>query len=357
MKVVSIVGARPQLIKAAAISRKLRQSSMEVLVHTGQHYDSNMSDIFFEELDIPRPDFNLGVGSGSQGAQTGEMLRGIEEVLVRERPDVVLIYGDTNSTLAGALAAAKLHMPVAHVEAGLRSFNRRMPEEINRIVSDHVSDLLFCPSETAVNNLTAEGLTRGVHLVGDIMLDIFRFAQKRALTQSTIREQLELDENAYYLVTVHRAENTDDPERLQSIFAALNQIEQQIIFPVHPRTRKLLDQLAYAPSAHIRLIDPVGYLDMVALTQYADRVLTDSGGLQKEAYWAGVRCITLRDETEWVETTATGWNLLAGTGTDAIIRAVNDTHVPGAHPDLYGDGQTARGCIALLEEFTMQRAL
>lgn len=270
MKVVTIVGARPQFIKAAPVSRELRKTHHEVLVHTGQHYDDAMSAVFFRELDIPEPDYNLGVGSGTHGEQTGEMLKRIEAVLLTEHPDCVLVYGDTNSTLAGALAAVKLHIPVAHVEAGLRSFNRKMPEEINRILTDHVSTLLFCPTQTAVDNLAREGITEGVHLVGDVMHEALLWAAERARTQSTILERLELSEKRYVLVTVHRVENTDDPVRLTAIADALMAVDEPVVLPVHPRTQARLAALGLQLNRpHLKLISPVGYLDMVRLEQAA----------------------------------------------------------------------------------------
>ncbi len=350
MKVVTIVGARPQFIKAAPVSRELRKAHSEVLVHTGQHYDDNMSAVFFEELEIPAPDYNLGVGSGPHGAQTGAMLAGIEEILVRERPDWVLVYGDTNSTLAGALAAAKLHIKLAHVEAGLRSFNRAMPEEINRVLTDHVSDLLLCPSQTAVDNLANEGVTRGVHLVGDVMADALAFAAQRARTRSTILGRLGLAEHGYFLATVHRAENTDDPARLRSILAAFDALGETVVFPVHPRTRKALEGLGYRPEppSQVRLIEPVGYLDMVMLEQAARMILTDSGGIQKEAYWLGVLCITLRNETEWVETVETGWNVLAGSSGDRILEMARSFAPPTERLTLFGQGQSTGAIAGLL---------
>lgn len=345
VKVVTIVGARPQFIKAAPVSRVLRQQHTEILVHTGQHYDDNMSAIFFEELDIPEPDYNLGIGSGFHGAQTGAMLEKIEDVLLREKPDWVLIYGDTNSTLAGALAAAKLHIKVAHVEAGLRSFNRAMPEEINRVVADHLSDLLFCPSQTAVGNLAAEGISRGVHLVGDVMADALAFAVERSQGRSQILQRLGLAAKKYLLVTVHRAENTDDHDRLVNILAALNALSETVVFPVHPRTRLVIEKMDYALQDHVLLSEPVGYLDMVQLEKSARMVLTDSGGIQKEAYWLSVPCITLRDETEWMETVQAGWNVLVGAKTDAIVRAVRSFAPPATHEPLYGDAKTSERIV------------
>ena len=349
MKIVTIVGARPQFIKAAAVSRVLRERHREILVHTGQHYDYEMSGVFFDGLDLPRPDINLEVGSGSHGAQTGAMLKGIEVTLLNERPDYVLIYGDTNSTLAGALAASKLSVPVAHVEAGLRSFNRRMPEEINRVLADHVSDLLLCPSDTAVRNLAAEGISRNVHLVGDVMLDVLNWAKQRlAGKPSRLLTQFGLTEKRYLLATVHRGENTDDPSRLRQILNAFNSLEEPVVFPVHPRSRKVIKEIGCRTKPHVRFIEPVAYLDMIALENSARLILTDSGGVQKEAYWLDVPCLTLREETEWVETVEAGWNTLPGTDSGKIVKAVHSFRPAGPKPSLYGDGRAAEKCVSLL---------
>jgi UDP-GlcNAc3NAcA epimerase len=348
MKVLTIVGARPQFIKAAPVSRELRKQHHEVLVHTGQHYDATMSDIFFRELEIPEPDYNLAIGSGPHGEQTGAMLAAIERVLLVENPNWVLVYGDTNSTLAGALAAAKLHCKVAHVEAGLRSFNRRMPEELNRVLTDHISDLLFCPTETAVDNLAREGITDGVHLVGDVMHEALLWAAEKAKVRSTILQDLRVERKRYLLVTVHRAENTDDPARLRAILDAFAAIGEQIVFPVHPRTRKALQDLAVGSlPRHVKMIEPVGYLDMVELEHSARLILTDSGGIQKEAYWFGVPCITLRDETEWVETVTSGWNVLVGADTTRIVSTVRGFRVPHVGPSVTADpaAERIRGCL------------
>ncbi|MBN2006819.1 MAG: UDP-N-acetylglucosamine 2-epimerase (non-hydrolyzing) [Anaerolineae bacterium] len=348
-KIVTVVGARPQFIKAAPVSRALRKAHTEVLVHTGQHYDENMSSVFFAELDLPQPDVNLGVGSGPHGAQTAAMLAGIEQTLLAEKPDWVLVYGDTNSTLAGALAAAKLHIPVAHVEAGLRSFNRRMPEEINRVLTDHISELLFCPSQTAVDHLTAEGIIHGVHLVGDVMMDALTFAAARAQTHSNILQRLGLDEKDFLLATVHRAENTDNPDRLRAILEAFSALDETIVFPVHPRTRARIEVLnLQSKSRNLKSIEPVGYLDMVRLEQAARMILTDSGGIQKEAYWLGVPCVTLRDETEWVETVEAGWNMLVGADAERIVTAVRDFDLSKNRPPLYGDGRVAERIVSYL---------
>jgi len=351
MKVASIVGARPQFIKAAVVSRELRKHHQEVLSHTGQHYDENMSAVFFGELEIPEPDYNLGVGAGPQGAQTGEMLKRIEEVLLKERPDMVLVYGDTNSTLAGALAAAKLHTGVAHVEAGLRSFNRRMPEEINRILTDHVSDLLFCPTETAATNLEREGITSGVHLVGDVMHNSFLHNVEIAERSSAILEKLALAPKGYALATVHRAENTEDEERLGSIFRALDEIGliMPVIVPLHPRTRKYLP--AGMAPVRARVIEPAPYLDMLVLEKHARVILTDSGGVQKEAYWLRVPCVTLRDETEWVETVEAGWNILVGHNSARIKEAALHPRPDAFRPTVYGNGHAAERILERIDRW------
>jgi len=349
MRVVTIVGARPQFIKAAAVSRVVRERHEEYLIHTGQHYDYEMSGIFFDGLELSAPDMNLEVGSGAHGWQTGRMLEGIEKVIQAQRPDWLLIYGDTNSTLAGALAASKLHVRVAHVEAGLRSFNRRMPEEINRVVADHVSDLLFCPSDVAVKNLAGEGITKGVHVVGDVMLDVLNWARKRAETKRVETfAKFGVKPGKYLLVTLHRSENTDAPERLSAIVGALNGLEEPVLFPIHPRSKKMLSAAGHELKPHVRVIDPLGYFEMVLISGAARMILTDSGGLQKEAYWLGVPCLTLRDETEWVETVESGWNRLVGVDQEKILDAVKGFTPPAKRPSLYGSGDTARHCVNLM---------
>jgi UDP-N-acetylglucosamine 2-epimerase len=353
MKVVSIVGARPQFIKAAPVTKALRASGyQEILLHTGQHYDYGMSQVFFEELNIPEPEVNLGVGSGLHGQQTGQMLMRIEEVLMKERPDWVLVYGDTNSTLAGALAAVKLRIPVAHVEAGLRSFNREMPEEHNRVLTDHCSDLLFCPTQTAVKNLTNEGVTQGVHLVGDTMYDaVLEFAEI-ARQRSTILADLNLEPKRYLLATVHRPYNTDAPENLQAILSALGEIGETVVFPVHPRTRKMMKSFNLnSKIENLKLIEPVGYLDMLVLEQNARLILTDSGGMQKEAYFFGVPCITLRPETEWVETVEAGWNVVVGVDRARITGLMQSFVPPNEHPLLYGEGHAAKEIVKVLSSW------
>jgi UDP-N-acetylglucosamine 2-epimerase len=373
MKICTIIGARPQFIKAAAVSRAIAMHNKlasdaprvsEVIIHTGQHYDDDMSAVFFRELEIPNPAYNLGIGSGGHGTQTGQMLAGIEDILLKEKPDWVLIYGDTNSTLAGALAASKLNIPIAHVEAGLRSFNRRMPEEINRVMTDHLSTLLFCPSQTAVDNLRAEGippdglclapyssrLTPNVFIVGDVMADAFRFAATKLSQKSDVLQRLKIEEKRYYLATIHRAENTDDQQRLYNIMNAFSKIAEKaiVILPLHPRTKKILGNKISMFNPALRIIDPVGYFDIVALQKSALMILTDSGGMQKEAYWSQVPCITLRDETEWVETIETGWNVLAGADYDRIIQAVVTIKPHMEQPPLYGDGHAAGKIIEAL---------
>ena len=345
VKILTVVGARPQFIKAAAVSRVLRQAHVEVLVHTGQHYDRDMSERFFEELDIPRPDYELGVGSGGHGWQTGQMLIRLEEVLLKERPDWTLVYGDTNSTLAGALAAAKLGVRVAHVEAGLRSFNRTMPEEHNRVLTDHCSDLLFCPTASSAEQLGREGVTSGVHVVGDVMYDAALQFAAVARERSNILQRLGVRQSGYALATLHRPYNVDDPERLSGVLDALNRLELPVVFPVHPRTRA---RLAGRETGRLRLIDPVGYLDMLALEQNAALILTDSGGVQKEAYFFATPCITLRPETEWLETVAAGWNRLAWGDAETILAAARQPWPSQAPPPVFGDGRAGEKIVAIL---------
>jgi len=358
VKIVTVIGARPQFIKAAAVSRVIRDEYSgnieEILVHTGQHYDENMSKVFFDELDIPKPKYNLEISGGQHGAMTGRMLEGVESVLLQEKPDCLLIYGDTNSTLAGALAAAKLHIPVAHVEAGLRSFNMRMPEEINRILADRVSSMLFCPTETAVNNLRSEGIQKGVYNVGDVMYDVALFYRDQARAQSKILQTLGLQAGSFALTTCHRAENTDDPKRLGAILSALAEVavELPVVLPLHPRTRKLVGE--YGLSHHLKSLivtEPLAFLDMVALEQAARLILTDSGGVQKEAFFYGVPCVTMRDETEWVETVDLGCNRLVGASGDAIVSSVRELmhkEATAVNSTPYGIGAAAKDIVARL---------
>jgi UDP-GlcNAc3NAcA epimerase len=355
--VVTIVGARPQFVKAAAVSRALaaQGGARETLVHTGQHFDANMSDVFFEELEIAPPAHHLGVSGGGHGEQTGRILERVEAVLRAEQPDVVLVYGDTNSTLAGALAAAKLHVPVAHVEAGLRSFNRRMPEEVNRVLTDHVSTRLFAPTSTAVENLRREGCERGVHLVGDVMYDVALRFSAIAQQRSTLLSELGLPRGKYLLATIHRQENTDDPERLRTVFAALGELaaDLPVVLPLHPRTRKALSTMAAAVPPGLMLIEPVSYLDMIMLERHARLIATDSGGVQKEAFFFRVPCVTLRDETEWVELVDAGWNTLAPpTSVPAVtrvLRAALASDIRATQPkELYGNGTASEQIAQLL---------
>ena len=351
MKILTVVGARPQFIKAAMVSCELRQCTgvRDLIVHTGQHYDGNMSDVFFDELDIPKPDYNLEVGSATQGAQTGRMLEGLEDVLIKEKPNCVVVYGDTNSTLAGALAAAKLHIPVVHVEAGLRSYNREMPEEINRILTDHASDLLLAPTETAMRNLIHEGFEQDrVHFVGDVMYDAALFYAKRAEASSSILERLGLVRKGYILATIHRAENTDNPKRLKSIFKGLEMISREVsvVMPMHPRTRAALQKEGSFEKVtdSIHAIEPVGYLDMAMLEGNALLIATDSGGVQKEAFFYRVPCVTLRDETEWTELVEIGWNrVISPVSCPAILGAIESalSDPIGSDASPYGDGTAA----------------
>jgi UDP-N-acetylglucosamine 2-epimerase (non-hydrolysing) len=350
MKIVSIIGARPQFIKCAPLSRAIRKDYSEIILHTGQHYDAEMSSVFFNELHIPEPDYNLSIGSGSHGEQTGRMLMGIEEVLLKERPELVIVYGDTNSTLAGALAASKLNIPIAHIEAGLRSFDRTMPEEINRILTDHVSDMLFCPTKKAVINLETEGIQKRVYDVGDVMMDAILYNQKLS-QESSILDDLGLTSKDYLLTTIHRASNTDKKENLSSIIKALKGSCENIVFPVHPRTRNYLKQYGLWEQANksLTLIPPVGYLDMLKLMANAKKILTDSGGVQKEAYMLKVPCITLRDTTEWVETVDAGWNSLVGADYQQILDAIRNVDRPTKWEALYGNGNASEkiiGCIS-----------
>ena len=349
MKVLTVVGARPQFIKAAPVRRALeRAGHQEILVHTGQHYDDSMSAAHFRDLDLPTPDVELHVGSGTHGAQTARMLERLELVIESHTPDWVLVYGDTNSTLAAALAAAKLRTPLVHVEAGQRSFNRAMPEEINRVLADHASDLLLCVTPEAVANLAAEGIRTNVHLVGDVMIDALDWMLRPGAPASGIVRELGLEAGKYLLATVHRQENADNAARLAAILAAFNRLDETIVFPVHPRTRRSLPH-GWTPSAQLRLIEPVSYRHMIELERGARMILTDSGGMQKEAYRLGVPCVILRDETEWTEIVAAGWSMLAGADCQRILAAVREFRPPAERPPLHGDGQAAVHCVRHME--------
>lgn len=358
MNILTVVGARPQFIKAAPVTKALRAIGYhEFLVHTGQHYDYGMSQVFFDEMQLPKPNINLGVGSGSHGRQTGEMLIGLEQVIVDQKPDWVLVYGDTNSTLAGALAAVKLQVSVAHVEAGLRSFNREMPEEHNRVLTDHCSNLLLCPTQIAVENLADEGIQKNVVLVGDTMYDAVLQFSAVARQQSRILHSLDLTPKEYVLVTAHRPYNTDNPAHLRSILSALTELGMPVIFPIHPRTRQKLADFDLLPGnntgQNVRLIEPVGYLDMLMLEENARLILTDSGGIQKEAFFFRVPCVTMRTETEWVETVEAGWNILTSAHKDKIVEAVDrflrfGIETGKALEPIYGFGDAAeRICYTL----------
>lgn len=351
-KIITIVGARPQFIKAAAVSRVLQQKPnlREIIIHTGQHYDNNMSDIFLDELAIPAIDYQLTIGSHPHGKQTGMMLMAIEDILIKEKPDLVLIYGDTNSTLAGALAAAKIHIPIAHVEAGLRSYNKKMPEEINRIVADQLSDMLFAPTTNAVLNLQKEGYDKNKIInVGDVMFDAALFYAQKAIDKSDILKKLAVQSKEYILVTLHRAENTDNANRLTNIFNNLNKLTKSypVVMPLHPRTRKAI--LNYdsklLSSSEIKIINPVGFLDMILLEKNASLIMTDSGGVQKEAFFYQIPCVTLRNETEWIETVQLGWNTLVKPDTDPILeKALSALHTQG-QLNQYPYGQGNASCL------------
>lgn len=349
MDVLTVIGARPQFIKAGPVSAALAACGLEEkLLHTGQHYDPSMSDVFFEELGLPNPHWHLDLGGGTHGAMTGAMLAAIEEVLHREKARVVLVYGDTNSTLAGALAAAKLHIPVAHVEAGLRSFNRRMPEEVNRVLTDHISRWLFCPSESAAVQLRKEGIIDGVEVIGDVMKDGLTDALATAASQPERLTRLIGGTTDYSLMTLHRAENTDDPVRLDGILRGIAASPNPIVLPLHPRTEKALARHRLTLPATVRAVPPAGYLDMAALLGACRMVLTDSGGLQKEAYWARKPCLTLRDETEWIETVESGWNTVTGADPARIAAAMSAPTIPALHPDLYGTSGASKRIASTL---------
>ena len=352
MRIVTIIGNRPQFVKAAAVSRRLRETFDELIVHTGQHYDDELSRVFFEELDVPRPARELGAGTGSNTTQTARILAALEPVLAELEPQLALVYGDTNSTLAGALAAAQASIPVGHVEAGMRSFDRRMPEELNRVLTDHASDLLLCSTPTAVANLEREGLAGEVHLVGDVMADVSLAFQDVAAERSRILAELGLDPGGYLVVTAHRAGNVDDPERLEALVSVLERLPRPVVFPVHPRTRARLDAAGlFGRLDGVTLVPPLGYLDFLELARHARAVLTDSGGVQKEAYLLGVPCVTLRDRTEWVETVESGWNTLVDLDADAALAAL-EQRPPAERPELYGGGRAAERAREVLAAYT-----
>ena len=351
MKIASVVGARPNFIKCAPLSREIRKVHNEIIIHTGQHYDYEMNKVFFDELKIPEPDYHLGVGSGNHGEQTGEMLKRTEEVLMNEEPDFVFVFGDTNSTLAGALAASKLHIKVGHIEAGLRSYDKSMPEEINRVLTDHCSDILFCPTETSVENLKREGVTSGVYLTGDVMVDALKGNIEIAEKKARILNELDLKPREYCLATVHRAENTDDFNKLKSIVDAFCAIEN-LVFPCHPRTEKYLKDYGLWDRLieNVRVIKSVGYLNMLVLERNAKKILTDSGGVQKEAYIFKVPCITLRDTTEWIETVEDGGNVLVGANKEKIVKMINEFNPKGKQRNVFGVGDASEKIAKIIGE-------
>jgi UDP-GlcNAc3NAcA epimerase len=352
VRIATIIGNRPQFVKAAAVSRRLRETFDELIVHTGQHYDDELSRVFFEELAVPRPERELGAGSGSNTAQTARILATLEPVLAEIRPTLALVYGDTNSTLAGALAAAQGDIPVGHVEAGMRSFDRTMPEELNRVLTDHASDLLLCSTPTAMANLEREGAAGESHLVGDVMADVSLAFRDIAEARSGILEELGLEPGRYLVVTAHRAGNVDDPARLEALVGLLARLPGPVVFPVHPRTRARLEAAGLSDRlAELTLLAPLGYLDFLKLARHARAVLTDSGGVQKEAYLLGVPCVTLRDRTEWVETVEAGWNTLVDLDGDAALAAL-EAPPPAGRPELYGGGRAADRVCDVLAAYT-----
>lgn len=354
MRIVTVIGNRPQFVKAAAVSRRLRERVDELIVHTGQHYDDELSQVFFEELGVPAPERELGAGGGTNSAQTARILGGLEPVLEELRPSLVLVYGDTNSTLAGALAAAQAGIPVGHVEAGMRSFDRSMPEELNRVLTDHASDLLLCSTETAVRNLEREGAAGEAHLVGDVMADVSLAFRDIAEERSTVLEDLGLEPGSYLAVTAHRAGNVDRRERLEALVSLLEALPGPVVLPLHPRTRERLEAAGLIDRlAGVRVVSPLGYLDFLKLARHARAVLTDSGGVQKEAYLLGVPCVTLRDTTEWVETVEAGWNVLVDLDRDAALEAL-ERRPPAERPELYGGGQAAERVCELLSAYTQR---
>lgn len=352
MKVLSVLGARPQFVKALPVSEALRTEHEQVIVHTGQHYDDELSDVFFRELRLPTPDYNLGVGSDPHAVQTANIMQRLDPVMADESPDVTIVFGDTNSTLAGALVAAKRDTVLAHIEAGLRSQNWSMPEEVNRVLTDHAADVLFAPSRAAVSNLHAEGLTRGVTRTGDVMYDSLRLMRPESRDRSTIISDLDLDEGSYILATVHRAGNTDDRDRLAGIVEGLEAAPLTVVFPCHPRTEARLraEGLWSRAESAFELVDPVGYLDFLRLIDGAERVATDSGGVQKEAFFLDTPCVTLREETEWVETVEAGWNVLVGADPERIKIALTEPFAISEKPSVYGDGTAARQVVQELSE-------
>jgi len=356
MKIASIIGARPEFVKEAPLVKELRKRHKEIIIHTGQHYDYEMSKVFFDGLNIPEPDYNLGVGSGSHGKQTSEMMIKLEKVLLKEKPDLVIVSGDTNTTIAGALSASKLNIKVAHIESGMRSYDRKMAEEINRVVTDHVSDILFCSTNIAVQNLRKEGITKNVFNVGDIMIDAVKQNIAIADRKSDILKKLNLKTKGYIVATVHRAGNTDNKENLLNIINAFIISKEKIVFPVHPRTEKFMkrygiyDQLK---NSSVIATKPLSYMDMIFIEKNAKKILTDSGGIQKEAYFFKVPCITLRNTTEWVETVNDGWNILTGADKSKILKAIMNFNPKGKQNEKYGDGNASRNIVNIINRISL----
>lgn len=351
MKIIFIVGVRPEFIQADPVIKEFKKHDL-ILVHTGQHYDYEMSRIFFDELSIPEPDYHLGVGSRSHGHQTAEILKGVEDVLLNEEPDCVFVFGDTNSTLSGALASVKIHIPLAHIEAGLRSFDRQMPEEINRVIVDHISNLLFSPTETAIDNLNKEGIFDCVYNTGDVMYDSLKQKIDLINDNKLLLREYELEPNKYFLITLHRSENTENINNLKEVLRAVGQSNRQFIFPIHPRTEKLLKNSSIVSILNdynnIKLIEPLGYINFLRILQGSFKVLTDSGGVQKQAFMLGIPCITLRENTEWVETVESGWNVLAGTNRERIINMINNFEPRGERMNVYGDGNASKKILRVV---------
>ncbi|MBI2559321.1 UDP-N-acetylglucosamine 2-epimerase (non-hydrolyzing) [Candidatus Woesearchaeota archaeon] len=353
MKIVSVIGARPEFIKEAPLVKELRKNHEEIIIHTGQHYDYEMSKVFFSDLKIPEPDYNLGIGSGPHGKQTAEMLAKIEDILLKEKPDLVIVSGDTNTTLAGALAASKLNLKLAHIESGMRSFDKSMPEEINRIVADHVSDALFCSTKTAVQNLKREGIAKNVFNVGDVMIDAIKENIGIAEKKSNILKKLKLKSKSYMVATVHRAGNTDDKKNMSAIISAFTESREKIIFPVHPRAEKyihLYELDKKLKKTNVIVTKPMGYMDMLVLEKNSSKILTDSGGMQKEAYFFKVPCVTLRDTTEWAETVSDGWNLLTGADKSKILNAIKNFSPKGKQHEDYGNGYASKNIARIIDK-------
>lgn len=350
--IVIIIGARPQFIKHQPLQAELEKYFETYTIHTGQHYDENMSNIFFDEMGIKKPEINLAIGSSSHGSQTGLMLTEIEKILIEQKAKMILVYGDTNSTLAGALAAAKLHIPIAHIEAGLRSYNRKMPEEVNRVLTDVLSTLLFIPSDASNENLTKEGIKNGIHNVGDIMMDAVNYFLPQTENRANLLTENQLEAKKYYYATIHRPANTDDSNKLKEIISAFNQLDFPVVFPIHPRTKKMLKDFEIELSNNIKIIEPQGYINNLTFLKHTKLLLTDSGGMQKEAFFVKTPCITIRPETEWVETVEQGWNYLVEPKAEKIIAQIREYKIPQNHsPEVYGKGKTAESIVKIIKDY------